>query len=296
MKNLLLLFLLTNIVMAQKSKHIEIQGHRGARGLLPENTIPAFRKAIDLGVETLELDVVVSKDKIVVVSHDPFFNPNTTTDPKGKPVKNESDYNLYNLNYASIRLFDVGIRGNPNFKKQEKTRCFKPTLLEVIRDANRYAKLKKRPAPKFNIEIKSLENEYNLSQPGPKDFSDLVLKTIGKRIRPENLCIQSFDFNVLRYLNEVNAPIKKFKISVLIEPLDENEITPNLDKLGFTPDIWSPYFKTLSESRILELRQKQIRVIPWTINEVKDIEQMIEMGCDGIISDYPDRVIKAIKK
>jgi glycerophosphoryl diester phosphodiesterase len=296
MQKLILLLLITHSIMAQKPKHIEIQGHRGARGLLPENTIPAFRKAIDLGVETLELDVVVSKDKIIVVSHDPFFNPNTTTDPKGKHVKNESDYNLYALNYADIRLFDVGIRGNPTFKNQEKTHCFKPTLLEVIKDANRYAKLRKRNTPKFNIEIKSLEKEYNLSQPGPKDFCDLVLKTIGKRIKPENLCMQSFDFNVLRYLNEVNSNANKFKISVLIEPLDENEIVPNLDKLGFTPDIWSPYFKTLTQERILELHLKQIRVVPWTVNEVEDIEKMIKLDCDGIISDYPDRVLKALKK
>ncbi len=296
MKIFLLLLLITQLTLAQKVKHIEIQGHRGARGLLPENTIPAFRKAIDLGVETLELDVVVSKDKIVVVSHDPFFDARISTKPNGDPVKNNSDFNLYNLSYSDIRLFDVGLRGNPNFLNQEKTACFKPTLAEVIRDAKRYARWKKKPTPKFNIEIKSLEQEYNSSQPGPKDFCDLVLKTIKSKVKPENLCLQSFDFNVLRYLNEVNKGPQKFAISVLIEPQDENEIIPNLDKLGFTPDIWSPYYKTLNKARVEELHKKGIRVIPWTINEPKDMAEMIEIGCDGLISDYPDLALKAVKK
>ncbi len=296
MKKIVFLLFLTHLSLAQNPKHIEIQGHRGARGLLPENTIPAFRKAIDLGVETLELDVVISKDKQVVVSHDPFFDARISTKPNGQHVKNNSDFNLYTLSYNDIRLFDVGLRGNPNFLKQEKTACFKPTLAEVIRDAKRYARLKKKTTPKFNIEIKSLEQEYNLSQPGPKDFCDLVLKTVRGKIKPENLCIQSFDFNVLKYLNEVNTEPKKFAISVLIEPQDENEIIPNLDKLGFRPDIWSPYFKSLSKERVQELHNLQIRVIPWTVNEQKDMEKMIQIGCDGIISDYPDLAIIAIKK
>ena len=296
MKKIVFLLFITLQSLAQNTKHIEIQGHRGARGLLPENTIPAFRKAIDLGVETLELDVVISKDKQVVVSHDPFFDARISTKPNGQAVKNNNDFNLYELSYSEIRLFDVGRRGNPNFLKQEKMACFKPTLAEVVRDAKRYARLKKKPSPKFNIELKSLEKEYNLSQPGPKDFCDLVLKTVKGKIKPENLCLQSFDFNVLKYLQEVKTSAYPFKISVLIEPEDENEIVPNLDKLGFTPDIWSPYYKTLSKDRVIELHQKGIRVIPWTVNEPKDMEKMIQIGCDGLISDYPDAALKAIKK
>lgn len=112
-----------------KSKRsFEIQGHRGCRGLMPENTIEAFRKAIDLGVDSLELDVVISKDRKVVVSHDPFFNPQITTRPDGTFYKSERDSNLYLMDYEGIRQHDVGQRGNADFQNKQKLKltnlCF----------------------------------------------------------------------------------------------------------------------------------------------------------------------------
>jgi glycerophosphoryl diester phosphodiesterase len=268
----------------------EIQGHRGARGLMPENTLEAFKVALENNVETLELDVVISKDKKVVVSHEPYFNPRISTDPKGQDIQKKEQYNLYQMTYAQIKKFDVGKKGNDLFPNQQKLPAYKPLLSEVISYVNQLCKAMNRQPPKYNIEIKSEAAAYGLSQPSPNVFCDLVLKTIGKSIPQKNLCLQSFDFNVLSYLNTLNYLKKRFDISVLLEAEDENEVGPVLEKLGFTPDIWSPYYKTLNPERVKALKDMHIRVIPWTVNEVSDMRNIKKMACDGLITDYPNRV------
>ena len=180
----------------------EIQGHRGSRGLMPENTIPAFKKAIDLGVHTLELDVIISKDKKVVVSHDPFFNPNCTTDPSGKFITKENKGNLYQLTYEEIKKHDVGLRGNKDFPEQQKMTVYKPLLEDMIRESEKYAKAKGVKPLKYNIEIKSEEKEYDISQPKVEEFSDLVYQIIIKQLPPERVTLQSFDYNVLKFWHQ----------------------------------------------------------------------------------------------
>jgi glycerophosphoryl diester phosphodiesterase len=194
------------------------------------------------------------------------------------------------MTYAQIKKFDVGKKGNDLFPNQKKLPAYKPLLSEVIFYVNQLCKAMNRQPPKYNIEIKSEAEAYGLSQPNPNVFCDLVLKTIGKSIPPKNLCLQSFDFNVLSYLNTLNYLKKRFDISVLLEAEDENEVGPVLEKLGFTPDIWSPYYKTLNPERVKALKYMHIRVIPWTVNEVSDMRNIKKMACDGLITDYPNRV------
>lgn len=269
----------------------EIQGHRGSRGLMPENTIPAFKKAIDLGVHTLELDVIISKDKKVVVSHDPFFNPNCTTDPSGKFITKENKGNLYQLTYEEIKKYDVGLRGNKDFPEQQKMTVYKPLLEDMIRESEKYAKAKGVKPLKYNIEIKSEEKEYDISQPKVEEFSDLVYQIIIKQLPPERVTLQSFDYNVLKFWHQ-QIEQKKYKsiaLSALIEPMDNNEVQFNLVKLGFKPQIWSPYFVQATEIRVKELHELGIKVIPWTVNKREDMEKVKAVGCDGLITDYPDR-------
>ena len=292
MKKLLFLLILLQQTMAQKTTSFEIQGHRGCRGLMPENTIEAFKKAIDLGVETLEMDVIISKDRKVVVSHEPQFNPAITTKPDGSFFKEMNESNLYLLNYSEITKYDVGLKFNLSFPEQKKIAAYKPLLKEVIDEVNAYLKTKGRASIKYNIEIKSLPNEYNLTQPEVNDFVDLVLKTIGKKIQANQLTLQSFDFNVLKRLNELNIKQKKYDISVLIEPEDNNEIDFIIEKLGFKPDIWSPYYKVMNTENVKYLHKLNIKVIPWTVNTEKDMEYIKSTGCDGLISDYPNKAIK----
>lgn len=288
MYKIVLLSILT--IMAEAQSTFDVQGHRGARGLMPENTILAFKRAIDEGVNTLEMDVIISKDKKVVVSHDPFFHPEISTKPDGSFFEKIEDSNLYLLSYSEIKKIDVGLKGHSGFPKQEKVAAFKPLLSEVIKEVADYLKLKNLPPINYNIELKSLENEYNKSQPEVIEFCELVLKQTSK-IDAKHLTLQSFDFNILKQLNIINKKSRKpcFFISVLIEPSENNEIDFNLENLGFIPDIWSPYFLQVTESRLKLLHDKGIKLIPWTVNKVVDMQKMKELGCDGLITDYPDR-------
>jgi glycerophosphoryl diester phosphodiesterase len=286
-----LLFLIFPILTFAQNMEFEIQGHRGCRGLMPENTIPAFKKAIDLGVHTLELDLIISKDKKVVVSHDPFFNPNCTTDPTGKFISKENQGNLYKLSYEEIKKYDVGLRGNKDYPEQQKMSVYKPLLEDMIRESEKYAKAKGVKPLKYNIEIKSEEKEYDISQPKVEEFSDLVYQIIIKQLPPERVTLQSFDYNVLKFWHQ-QIEQKKYKsiaLSALIEPMNNNEVRFNLDKLGFKPQIWSPYFVQATEKRVKELHELGIKIIPWTVNKQEDMEKVKALGCDGLITDYPDR-------
>ena len=271
----------------------DIQGHRGCRGLRPENTIPAFIHALELGVPTLELDVIISKDKQVVVSHDPFFNPDITTDPNGIFLTKETKGNLYLLDYQAIKQFDCGLRGNPNFPEQEKMKAYKPLLSEMLEAVENFRKAKNLPPPHFNIEIKSVPREYNKWQPEVPEFSDLVYAEIMKYLPPERVILQSFDFNVLKYWHEnmASGKYKKVRLAALIDPFKRNGLPYNLEQLGFTPDIWSPYFIRLGKRKVKKLHEAGIKVIPWTVNQREDMEKMKGIGCDGLISDYPDRTV-----
>ncbi|MCU0469693.1 MAG: glycerophosphodiester phosphodiesterase [Arcicella sp.] len=298
MKNLFLSLILLFMNSLVNAQNFDFEGHRGCRGLMPENTIPAFKKALDLGVTTLELDVCISKDHQVVVSHEPYMNMLFCSKPDGSPVTkaDEQRLNLYQMNYDEIKRYDSGIRGNILFPEQQKMATYKPLLKDMIAECEAYIKANKLKPVKYNIEIKSEEKEYGISQPQTvKEFSDLVYKEIINQIPPERIILQSFDFNVLKYW-KLQIDTKKYK-RVILSALVENEmVDPSLEKLGFNPDIFSPYYKNLIQRRVEMCHAKGIKVVPWTVNNVEDMEKMIAIGVDGIISDYPDRFKKISKK
>lgn len=265
---------------------------------MPENTIPAFLKALDLGVTTLELDVVISKDRQVVVSHEPYFNSAFSIKPDGSPVakSEEKSLVLYQLNYADIKRYDVGSKGNPAYPEQQKLKTYKPLLSEVIEQAEAYRKAKKLPAFSYNIEIKSEPSEYGKSQPEPTVFCKLVQAIITKqldanRVSPDQITIQSFDFAVLKQWQQqtVAGKYPTVRLAALVENLRSPE--KNLDELGFKPAIYSPYYRLLSQDKIDRLHERGIRVIPWTVNQRDDMVRLKSWGVDGLITDYPDRAL-----
>lgn len=266
------------------------QGHRGCRGLLPENTIPAFLKALALGVNTLELDVVISKDRQVVVSHDPYFHPDFSIDPSGRPVPRTPKINLYELTYDEIKGYDVGSNGNPDFLQQQKVKAHKPLLSEMIQAVETYRNDKGIPLFWYNIEIKSQESEYDKSQPQPSVFSDLVYAEIIKSLPADRVILQSFDFAVLRYWKQqIEAGnYQKVALAALVSNL--MGIDRNLENLGFVPDIYSPYFQLLTAGKVQMLHARGMKVIPWTVNTTAEMQRIKDMGVDGIITDYPDRI------
>lgn len=279
---------------AQYIPKFDLQGHRGARGLKPENTIPAFITALELGVTTIELDVVITKDGQVLVSHEPYMSPSICLDSAGLPFTNEKQFNIYKLTYEQIQKFDCGSKGNDRFPEQTKEVVQKPLLKDAIITVENHIKNKSSYEVDYNIEIKSTERGDNKEHPAVAEFSDLVYKVIDEYLPWQRVVIQSFDFRVLNYWH------KKYP-NVRLAALVENVKSPenNLKALGFVPSIYSPYYKLLSKEKIdylhslsvdnPEKAKAKLRVIPWTVNETKDMLELKAMGVDGLITDYPDR-------
>lgn len=273
--------------MVSFSQEFDIQGHRGCRGLLPENTIEAFKKAIDLGVTTLEMDVVISKDNEVVLSHEPFLSHEIALDLNGNEIAeiDEKNFNLYQMNYAQIKQYDCGSKIHPRFTEQEKLKTYKPLLSEVIDFAESYIQ-KNYPGRKiqYNIETKSDPKGDDLFHPKPMEFVALLMAVLNQKNISDRIYIQSFD---VRTLQHVHANFLKYKTVLLVE--NKMSISKNLKLLGFKPDVYSPEFILLNKKKVNQLHQKNIKVIPWTINKKDDMQRIISFGVDGIITDYPNR-------
>lgn len=269
----------------------DVQGHRGCRGLMPENSIPAMKKALELGVTTLEMDVVISKDHKVLLSHEPFLSSEICLDKNKSiiPFDSSHSYNLYQMSYDEIREFDCGTNGNVRFPNQKKIKVSKPLLSEVIHELKSFGEKNHSKLSKLNIEIKSRPEWDGIFHPELNIYCDLVMEELSRN-KIENYCtIQSFDPRVLRYFNERYPHIK---LVYLLE--DVLEWREAVEDLGFKPEIISPYFPLLSEQIVKSIHAEDMLVIPWTVNQKSDLINIIEMGVDGIISDYPDILIEEL--
>jgi glycerophosphoryl diester phosphodiesterase len=280
---------LNSTVSAQYIPKFDIQGHRGARGLLPENTIPAFLKALELGVTTVELDVVITKDKKVIVSHEPWISSKICLDKGGEEIseKDEKKLNIYTLPYDEVRQYDCGLKPNQDFPSQGKMAASKPLLGDVIIAIEEYIRNYSLYEVDYNIEIKSWRDGDNKFHPTVEVFSEIVYELVNEYLPMERVVIQSFDFRVLKYFHKKYPEVR---LAALVENV--KSIDANLKDLGFKPSIYSPYFKLLNKEKVNYLHKLKIRVIPWTINEESDMLSFKGMGVDGFITDYPDRAHK----
>lgn len=275
-----------------KTFHIERHGHRGARGLYPENTITAFTEAVKLGVDYLEMDVVISADLKVVVSHEPWMNPEFCIDPAGRDIQGfGEDLNFYKMDYSDIVRYDCGTKTNKLFPLQKSIREHKPLLSEVVRKVDAFSKTNNLSPVNYNIEIKSEAGHDGIYNPPPEIFVDLVLKEIKALEIQSRLIFQSFDVRILQELRKRDIPIP---LSFLVE--NTNDLNLNLKQLGFTPDIYAPEFILIDEHLARDLRSKNIKLITWTVNEITEMKRMMEFGVQGIITDYPDRLNQLLKE
>jgi glycerophosphoryl diester phosphodiesterase len=263
------------------------EGHRGCRGLMPENTIPAMLHALGLGVTTLEMDICFSKDKKAFLSHEPFFNHEITTKPDGSFIaeKDEKNYNMFTMDYDSIIKYDVGMKPHPRFLQQEKLKAVKPLLADVFDTVKQYMKTAKRPFPYFNIETKTTDSTDHIFHPEPAQFVELLMQVIKENGMEQYVIIQSFDFRTLQYLHQHYPYIKT---AMLIEDDDKRSLEEQLAALGFIPAIYSPAYVLATDELIKKCHQQNIKVIPWTVNDKKEIDRLKALGADGIISDYPN--------
>jgi glycerophosphoryl diester phosphodiesterase len=269
------------------------QGHRGARGLLPENTIPAFLRALSYPeVITLELDVVVSADDRVIVSHEPWMSPEICLSPAGDrlPEDKEKRISIRKLTVEQIAAYDCGQLAHPRFPEQQQRPAEKPTLAAVFAAVDRFCIQQDRPSPRYNIELKyepELEPDF---VPDRNTFADLVLEEVAAWGKPELVTLQCFDPPMLEVIRAKNPDIQ-------LAYLDEfpGNLKEKMDSLGFVPPIYSPYHKPLDANLVDSIREMNMRLVPWTVNEVSRMKELLELGVDGIITDYPDRISEALK-
>lgn len=288
---LLLLVLLLSCFSAKKNQTIhssfDKQGHRGCRGLMPENTIPAMLKAIDLGVTTLETDVVITADRQVILSHEPFFNHDIATKPDGSyiTVAEEKKLNIFQMDYATVRKYDVGLKPVTRFPQQQKIPAYKPLLSDMIDSVLVYCTKMGKPIPAFNIETKSQPVTDGIYHPEPAVFVDLIMEVIHRKQIQNKITIQSFDIRTLQYLHQKYPSIQT---ALLIEENHPQTLALQLKELGFVPAIYSPYFSLVTPLLVKQCRDLGVKLIPWTVNDRTKIQELRKLGVDGIITDYPN--------
>jgi glycerophosphoryl diester phosphodiesterase len=262
------------------------EAHRGGRGLYPENTIPAMLHAIDLDVTTLEMDLVISGDRKVVVSHDVYFNENITTTPEGQTLKKGEGAKrlIYLMPYDSVRKYDVGLKPHPDYPRQKKLAVSKPLLAELIEAAEAHARTKGK-VMEYNIEIKSKPENDGKKHPPVEEFVDLAMAVIREKGIASRTILQSFD---PRALQVVHRKYPDVRTSLLMEASDKRSLAEQLKELGYTPPVYSPNYALVTLELMKQCRALGMKVIPWTVNNLEEMKRLKALGVDGIISDYPD--------
>lgn len=263
------------------------EAHRGGRGLMPENTIIAMRKAIDLGVTTLEMDTHITKDHEVVVTHDDYLSPAFMLTPEGKeiPATDAKKYPIYQMDYSLLKQFDLGSKYYATFPEQEKIKTNIPLLADLIDQVQSYTKGKKQMF--YNIETKCSDKGDNVLHPEPEQFVKLLMDVIQKKGITPFVVIQSYDKRTLQVLHKKYPNVRT---SYLIS--NKKTFEENIADLGFNPFILSPEFKLVNEELVKKCHDKNIKVIPWTANTSADIEKLKQLKVDGIISDYPNLLVQ----
>ncbi len=262
----------------------EIQAHRGARSFFPENTIQAFCKAADLGVRVVELDLVVSKDHQIVVSHDPWLSGPHCSDPYGNPLSTENrQQRLYDMAYRDIARYDCGLP-HPSFPLQQRIASCKPLLSTVFTgvDASMaLAGMKGRMI--YNLEIKSWPDKDGIFHPSPDRYAALVLRLVEASGLSDRVRIQSFDYRVVREAWKLNPQLC---YGLLIE--ESKNLKQFRRMLGFLPQYVNPHVSHADRELADYLHAERILMIPWTVNSKEDMLAMKHNGADGIITDYPE--------
>ena len=276
--------------IAGMHNHFDIQGHRGCRGLMPENTVPAMIHAIDLGVNTLEMDVVITKDSQVILSHDTYMSKDISTSPDGRflTAENEKSFNIYEMNYSEVRRWDVGMKTHPIFPQQKKIKIYKPTLAEVFDSVALYISSRKKKPVQFNIETKSQPSKDNVGHPAPQVFVRLLMNVVKSKNMESQVIIQSFD---PRTLEVVHRNYPGIRTALLVSGISNADTKKALSQLSFTPTIFSPEYHLVSNAMVEYCRLNKILLIPWTVNEKTDMDKLRAAGVDGFITDYPDRAM-----
>jgi glycerophosphoryl diester phosphodiesterase len=302
---------ITLAMTATTSHALDIQGHRGARGLAPENTLPAFTRALGIGVTTLEMDCAITQDGVVVVSHDSALNPDITRGPDGKWLEKTGPA-IWSLTFKELQRYDVG-RLNPSnayAKRWPEQRAVDGTRIPRLSDLFALVRKSGNGTVRFNIETKISPLEPAQTT-GPEDFVRKLISAVRSAGMAERTAIQSFDWRTLQIVQKEAPEIltvyltveKGFMDSILADqPSSPWTAGFHVSRYGGSVPrmvkaaggaVWSPYYAETTREQVKEAQALGLKVVVWTVNDRADVRRMIEWGLDGIISDRPDLLRKA---
>lgn len=310
-----IVFITVLALMTLPAHGFDLQGHRGARGLAPENTILAFETALKIGVTTLELDLAMTRDNVLVVSHDSYLNPEHTRGPDGAFLKEQGPA-IRSLTFAELQRYDVGRLqpGTAYAARFSTQRGADNVRIPPLTDVFDLVKRNGAGHIRFNIETK-LTPTSGADTPDPDTFAAALARAIKDAGLTARASVQSFDWRTLVAMKRIAPEIER--VCLTIQSPGEDNIRRNLPgpspwTAGFDIDdvggsvprlvkaadcaVWSPYFHNVTAAVVKEAHDLGLKVIPWTVNEMADLELMYQTGVDGIISDYPDRARAALPK
>ena len=263
------------LAAAEAPRPVKVQGHRGARALRPENTIPAFEYAIAAGADAIELDMAVTRDHVIVVSHDPYLEPPVCSGPQPKAV-------IHELTLAEVRQWDCGARQNPAFPRQQTipgTRM--PTLDEVFALAS-------RGDFDFNIETKIFADRPQLT-PSPEVFAQMVLDQVRSHKLQRRVILQSFDFRTLHAMRKLAPEIRR--AALYSGPAKDFVEIARQAGAG----IVSPEYHLVTPEQVKAAHAAGLAVIPWTPDRPEEWDRLVAAGVDAIITDDPAGLIAHLK-
>jgi glycerophosphoryl diester phosphodiesterase len=274
-------------LQANAQQVFDTEAHRGGRGLMPENTIPAMINGLKLGVRTLELDTHITADGKVVVSHDGVMTATIMQKPDGTNLTKveEKEYVLYKMKYDEIRQFIEGVKPYPAFPQQQKVKTYKPLLADLIDSVETYVKAHHLKPVYYNIETKSKPGDDGIENPAPAEFVKILMAIITQKHITDRVIIQSFDPRTLQVLHQ---QMPQVKTAYLISLGDYDNA---IKQLGFTPTIISPEQKIVTADMVTAAHKSNVLVIPWTVNDETAMKTLADMKVDGLISDYPDKLV-----
>ena len=266
---------------------VEVHGHRGCRGLMPENTWAAMEKALELGVQTLEMDVVLTRDSVFILSHEPWMNASIcAVDPRvTKP-------NIFGMTAREVGAYDCGSLGHGDFPEQVKVSTPKPTLESVVEGIENWCATHHRQLPRLSVEIKSRKSWDNKYHPAPTSYAALFLDTYSRLGYQGILMVQCSDTRVLRELHahQADLPLTYLSSDILDSPQKA------VEQLGFSPNYYSVAYQLVTPSLLQGCLKQRMQLCAWTVNKPEDMNRMIDLGVSGIITDYPDRLIRVCKE
>ncbi|MBC7399984.1 MAG: glycerophosphodiester phosphodiesterase [Mucilaginibacter sp.] len=273
---------------ANAQQGFDTEAHRGGRGLMPENTIPAMLNGLRLSVRTLELDTHITADGNVVVSHDGVMTAAIMQKPDGTNLTKaeEKQYVLYKMKYDEIRQFIEGVKPYPAFPQQQKIKTYKPLLADLIDSVENYVKANRLKPIYYNIETKSKIADDGIENPAPAEFVKTLMAVITQKHITDRVIIQSFDPRTLQVLHQQMPQVKTAYLISL------GNYDSAIKQLGFTPTIISPEQKIVTADMVTAAHKSNVLVIPWTVNDETAMKTLADMKVDGLISDYPNKLVQ----